>query len=116
MGRHGGAGDLGQRHQALAPALAAHHEEAFLGGAGGARQGDELRDAQAGGVEELDQAVHPPGPRRLAGGRRLRGGLLGDREKPVESSANPTHLRQAAPALFGPETGAVGSLSARPSA
>ena len=98
MGRHGGARHLGQRHQALAPALAAHHQEPLLGGPRGAGQGDQLGDAQARGVEKLDQAVHSPGPGRLGGVRRLGGGLLGDGEQPVDLGHR-EHLGQAAAAL-----------------
>ena len=72
-------------------ALAAHHEEALAGLGGAARQGDQLGDAQARGVEELEQAGHAGRPQALAGsGLGRAAALAGDPSSRSTSSTDRT--------------------------
>jgi hypothetical protein len=76
-GAHGGAGLSRQRDHALLGALAAHGEETIVAPRHGGRQADQLRDAQAGGVEHLDQRMQPPRGEAPGAGERRIGGLRG---------------------------------------
>ena len=53
-----GPGAVGKRREAVFVALAAYGDQRLAGAGDGARQGDQLGDAQARGVEQLDQARH----------------------------------------------------------
>ena len=91
---HGALGRLVERHQPLLAALAAHHQHALIAPRGGGRQRHQFGDAQAGGIDDFEQARSRAARRRCAGGcsassmscARLRQETvdLGDRE----------HLRQ----------------------
>ena len=63
IGFHRRARRAGNRHEAFLVALAAHRDQRLLGARRGFRQRDEFGDAQARGVDELDQARHAA-PRR----------------------------------------------------
>ena len=58
---------LGDRHQPLLVALAAHGDQRLARARRRFRQGDQFGDAQARGVEQFDQAGHPRRRQPLAG-------------------------------------------------
>ena len=66
---HGALGGLVERHQPLLAALAAHHQHSLVAPRGGRRQRHQFGDAQAGGVDDFQQAQQPRGAQ--ARGRRL---------------------------------------------
>ena len=63
---HRVAGEVRQRHEALAAALPANHEVTLAGRRRRSRECDQLGDAQARGVEQLEQAEHPLRSPRLS--------------------------------------------------
>lgn len=87
-----------KRHQALLVALAAHHDHAGVALGRRARQRHQFGDAQARGVEHLEQAIEPESaqPFRRRGLFRL-AQLLGAAEHAVDIRDR-QHLGQAAAA------------------
>ena len=77
---HRRPGGVGERHEPLLVAFAAHLNERLPGARGGLRQRDQFGNAQAGGVEQFDQAGH-------ARGREPLGGLALGRVEPLARHA-----------------------------
>ena len=63
-------GGIRQRHDTLLAALAAHQQQRGVAGQRGERQGQQLGDAQAGGVEDFQRGARSGRPARAACGRR----------------------------------------------
>ena len=78
-GLHRGERAIGDRHHALAPALAAQDEEGPIRPDGAAGQRDELGRAQARAVEQLHQRGEPKVERRAG-----HGPVVDQREQPLD--------------------------------
>ena len=98
--RHRALGRLVERHQPLLAAFAAHHQHALIAPRGRGRQRHQFGDAQAGGVDDFEQAQQPR--RAQACGRRAASHLR-HRCAPAPASASTSAIDRtfgsAAPAL-----------------